>query len=144
MDKQRPRFYTTTGRKWERLKPFVGEMRRKPTRAEDMLWQRVRNRQVAGAKFRRQQAIGSFIVDFVCIEHRLVIEVDGSIHDLPAQQSYDARRQAYLEDLGYRVVRFTNHDVLQSIESVVESIATKLPQAQLPLSGVPSGPLRER
>ena len=127
MDKQRPRFYTTTGQKWERLKPFVSEMRREPTQAEDTLWQRVRNRQVAGAKFRRQQAIGSFIVDFVCIEHRLVIEVDGSIHDLPAQQSYDARRQGYLEDLGYRVVRFTNHDVLQTLESVVESIATKLP-----------------
>lgn len=110
---------------WAKLKPLARQMRHEPTPAEDALWQRLRNRRVAGAKFRRQYAIERFIVDFVCLEHRLVIEVDGAIHD--QQQEYDALRQSFIESQGFRVIRFTNGDVLKSIDAVIETIGEYLP-----------------
>ena len=109
---------------WEKLKPLARQMRRDPTPAEHALWQRVRNRRVGGAKFRRQYAIERFIVDFVCLEHRLIIEVDGDIHE--QQQEYDAVRQAFLEAQGFRVIRFTNAEVMRSPDGVVEIIGEAL------------------
>jgi predicted helicase/very-short-patch-repair endonuclease len=101
---------------WEKLKPYAREMRKNPTPAEDALWQHLRLNQL-GVKFRRQHAIGPFIVDFYAREARLIIEVDGPIHE--KQKEYDEMRQAYLESLGYRVVRFTNEQVLQNIDAVL-------------------------
>jgi very-short-patch-repair endonuclease len=109
---------------WERLKPLARQMRHDPTPAENALWQRLRNRRLAGAKFRRQYTIERFIVDFVCLEQRLIIEVDGNIHE--QQQEYDAVRQAFLEAQGFRVLRFTNGDVLQSPDAVLEVIGEAL------------------
>jgi very-short-patch-repair endonuclease len=105
---------------WEKLKPLARQMRHAPTEAEERLWQALRNRGVAGLKFRRQHAIERFIVDFFCLERRLIVEVDGPIHD--HQQEYDAVRQSYLESLGLRVVRFTNEEVLHQMESVLGRI----------------------
>lgn len=109
---------------WDKLKPLARQMRHEPTRAEDALWQRLRGRRLGGAKFRRQYAIERFIVDFVCLEQRLIVEVDGSIHE--QQQDYDAVRQMFLEAQGFRMIRFTNGDVLQAAEAVVQTIGDVL------------------
>jgi very-short-patch-repair endonuclease len=105
---------------WGKLKPLARQMRHQPTPAEDALWQRLRNRQIHNAKFRRQHAIERFIVDFFCVDAKLIIEVDGAIHDYTPIE--DAIRQQYLESLGLMVIRFTNGEVLQQIAGVVERI----------------------
>ena len=78
-------------------------LRRDSTDAEHAMWRILRNRQLAGFKFRRQQPLGRFIVDFVCFSHRLIIEIDGSQH---ADNAADAQRTAWLEREGFRVLRF--------------------------------------
>lgn len=94
-------------------------MRADPTPAENHLWQRLRRKSL-GVKFRRQQVIDRFIVDFYCAEARLIIEVDGIIHEYT--QAEDAIRQAFLESLGFRVLRFTNGEVFQQTDGVLEQI----------------------
>ena len=96
-------------------------MRSEPTLAEKQLWQRLKNKQLLGFKFRRQQVIDRFIVDFYCHEIKLVIEVDGEVHNYTSVE--DAIRQEFLESLGLRVMRFKNEDVLFRIESVLGEIA---------------------
>lgn len=99
-------------------------MRKEPSEAEKKLWYRLRQKQLAGAKFRRQHPIGSCIVDFVCVEHGLIVELDGSQH--AEQESYDQRRDAYLRQQGYRISRFWNTDVMRNIEGVLEMIVKAL------------------
>jgi very-short-patch-repair endonuclease len=96
------------------------ELRNNPTEAERILWQHLRLRQLGGHKFRRQQPLGEFIVDFVCLEKRLVVEVDGGQHS--SKVAYDEQRTAWLEQQGFRVLRFWNNEVLQNIEGVGEAI----------------------
>ena len=98
-------------------------LRREMTDAERKLWSVVRNRQLEGAKFRRQQPIGPFIADFVCQEHRLIVEADGGQH---AASMSDERRTAFLEEKGYRVLRFWNNDILGNLDGVAEAIAAAL------------------
>ncbi|MBN1287693.1 MAG: FAD-dependent oxidoreductase [Anaerolineae bacterium] len=114
----------TTPELWEKLKPLARQMRREPTGAENHLWQRLRSRQVMDQKFRRQHAIDRFIVDFYCAAARLVIEVDGPIHEYTDQE--DMIRQEYLESLGLSVLRFTNEEVLTDTNGVVERISKAL------------------
>lgn len=90
------------------------------TDAERVLWQSLRNHQLAGFKFRRQKPIGSYIVDFVCIEKKIIIEVDGGQHAL--QQEYDSERSDYLKRKGYKILRFWNHDVLKEKDAVLDRI----------------------
>lgn len=99
-------------------------LRSTQTRAESLLWQRLRRRKLAGIKFRRQHPIETFIVDFACIEKSLVIEIDGEYHDRTYEQ--DQHRQQQLEAAGWRVVRFSNADVLENVESVAIAIARLL------------------
>ena len=106
------------------------ELRRDPTDAERALWRHLRRRQMDGHKFRRQQAIGRFIVDFVCLERRLVVEVDGGQHG-DEQAGYDCRRTTWLRLEGYRVLRFWNGDVLREPEGVVEVIRRELAEPPL-------------
>ena len=105
---------------WQRLKPLARQMRRQPTPAENRLWQRIRKQQVEGAKFRRQVPFERFLVDFCSFEVRLVVEVDGPIHQYSVEA--DAIRQEFLEFLGFRVLRFTNQQVFLGIDGVVERI----------------------
>ncbi len=114
----------TSPRLWEQLKPLAREMRHAPTSAEDQLWQRLRNHQLRGFKFRRQHTIDRFIVDFCCSEVRLIIEVDGPVHQYTPEE--DAIRQAFLENAGIRVLRFTNEQVLTNVESVLAEIGSAL------------------
>jgi very-short-patch-repair endonuclease len=127
MTDEPPQQFTSTLQQWGKLKPLARGMRGAPTITEDELWQRLRNRRISGVKFRRQHAIDGFVVDFVSIEHRLIIEVDGDIHR--NQQDYDTERQVILEAKGFRVIRFTNAEVLQSLESVIEVIAKAIAES---------------
>lgn len=96
------------------------ELRRNSTDAERVLWRQLRAHRFAGYKFRRQQPIGRYIVDLVCFEKRLIIEVDGGQH--AEQVAYDGERSAWLQSQGFRVLRFWNHEVLQNTEGVMEVI----------------------
>jgi len=98
-------------------------MRRSPTLAEKKLWQRLRRDQL-GVRFRSQVAIGTFIVDFFCPTRRLIVEVDGSVHD--ARSEADAERDRMLTALNLRVVRVRNDDVLQDLDVVLRTIADAL------------------
>ncbi len=95
------------------------ELRRDMTPAEKLLWQELRANKL-GVHFRRQQIIAGFIIDFYCHKAALVIEVDGDIHDL--QQEEDSRREKVLSELGLRIVRFKNDEVVKNLSAVVEKI----------------------
>src|SRR5262249_36877147 len=96
------------------------------TEVERRLWQRLRNRQLKGAKFRRQHPIVPYIAAFFCFAARLVIELDGSNHGDERQRRADERRTKYLEERGYRVLRFWNEEVLENIDGVLETISNFL------------------
>ncbi|MBD3728923.1 MAG: endonuclease domain-containing protein [Sphingomonadales bacterium] len=94
-------------------------LRRNMTDAEQRIWQALRNRALAGLKFRRQVPVGPYIVDFQCRDRQLVVEIDGGQHD----EMEDAERTAFLRAQGYRVIRFWNHEVLENLDGVLERIA---------------------
>jgi very-short-patch-repair endonuclease len=110
----------------DRQREFARRMRAEPTEAERVLWQRLRHDIVlVGSHFRRQVAIGPYIVDFASRRAKLVIELDGGQHDW--QQASDASRSRRIEDAGYRVLRFWNNDVLGNLEGVLHEIQCALP-----------------
>ena len=94
-------------------------MRKAPTDAERALWYALRDRRLQSLKFRRQAPVGPYIADFLCIAHRLIVEADGGQH---AESLRDAIRDAWLARAGYRVLRFSNHDVLRQRDSVLATI----------------------
>ena len=104
----------------DRIRLRARALRHNATDAEKLLWHRIRMWQVESCKFRRQQPLGTYIVDFVCLEKRIVVELDGGQH--AEQNEYDSKRDAWLRDQGFTVLRFWNHDVLQKIESVADKI----------------------
>ncbi|MDH4122252.1 MAG: endonuclease domain-containing protein [Deltaproteobacteria bacterium] len=116
-------FHTTTPKRWRKVKPAVLEMRGNPTNSERILWQSLR-REALGVHFRRQHPIDCWIVDFVCLEKRLVVEVDGGIHGNQVER--DEGREGHLKELGYRVIRFTNEDVTENLEIVLRRISKAL------------------
>jgi very-short-patch-repair endonuclease len=95
-------------------------LRQESTRAESLLWERLRDRRLGGYKFRRQSPHGRFIADFYCAEQRLLVEIDGSVHSHQIER--DAERTVALEHDGYRVVRYTNEQVEQDIEAVLANL----------------------
>ncbi|MGH8611057.1 MAG: endonuclease domain-containing protein, partial [Gammaproteobacteria bacterium] len=105
-------------------------LRKNSTDAERCLWSRLRGRRLDGVKFRRQQVLGPYVVDFLCLEPKLVIEVDGGQH--AEQVSNDLRRTEYLKVLGYRVLRFWHHEVLGDPDAVLESIRAALVEIPSP------------
>jgi len=100
------------------------ELRKNPTDAEKALWKHLRLRQAGGHKFRRQQIIGQYILDFVCLERRLIIEVDGGQHS--EESAYDHERDKWLAERGFHVLRFWNNQVLKEMETVREVIQQAL------------------
>jgi len=122
------------------MKSFVRTLRKESTDAERWLWQRLRNRELLGWKFRRQHPIGCYIVDFVCIEKKIIIELDGSQH--AENQTADSTRSEYLEEKGYQVLRFWNNNVLVRGEAVLNTILSYLTE-DAP-SPRPSPPKRAR
>ena len=101
------------------------ELRQNPTDAEKRLWQHLRNRQLDGHKFRRQVPLGRYVVDFACLEARLIVEVDGGQHGWRA--AADAARTAWLKGNGFRVLRFWNNEVLGNLAGVLDTIRRHLP-----------------
>ena len=112
------------------LANLARQLRKEQTHAEALLWQLLRNRQLMGFKFRRQHQFGDYIADFYCHEAQLVIECDGSVHDGNERWQHDQTRDAYLTGHGLRVLRFTNEQVLQDTEGIIEEISKYLPGAR--------------
>lgn len=108
------------------LKEFCKQMRNKPTEAEKLLWYALSGKKLEGYKFRRQHIIGNYITDFICLKQNLIIEVDGLIHQLPDNKASDAERTAWLEEQGFKVIRFTNNEVLSDIDSVLGKVLTAI------------------
>ena len=119
------KFQTASPDRYGMLRLSAHENKRKPTLAERLLWERLRRRTL-GFQFRRQHIIGDYIADFVCIEKSLVVEVDGDYHNSPEQREYDVIRTRQLEQQGFRVIRFTNDEVIHSIEYVLNTITHNL------------------
>ncbi|MEM9340675.1 MAG: DUF559 domain-containing protein [Bacteroidota bacterium] len=118
--------------RWEEVKDFARSLRRNQTKAEGTLWQKLRNRRLSGFKFLRQHPTPYdeggkqfyFIADFYCHEKKLVIEVDGKIHDF--QKDYDEQRDLIMEEQGLEVMRVTNDDVNGNLNEVLERIKSRL------------------
>lgn len=104
-------------------------LRRRFTDAELKLWNHLRGRQIGGEKFRRQQPLGRYVVDFVCLEKKLIVEVDGGQHAAP---EYDRERTLWLESEGFRVIRFWNNEVLKDQEGVLDAIYKELKNSPSP------------
>ena len=100
------------------ISPHAARLRREMTDVERRFWSAVRDRRLEGFKFRRQATIGRYVVDFLCVEARLIVELDGGQHDV----ARDAVRTAFLEGEGYRVLRFWNSDVVENFEGVMERV----------------------
>ncbi len=98
-------------------------LRKNMTETEKILWNELKNRKVKGLKFRRQHPLLFYIADFYCHEQRLVIEIDGGVHMLEKQKENDENRTAELERFGIRVIRFTNDQVINSIDEVLQTIS---------------------
>ncbi len=118
------------------LKQRSRQLRENMTDAERLLWAKIRVKQIKGYQFYRQKPIGDYIVDFYCPKTKLVIEVDGSQHLSGEIIENDRIRDEYMNSLGFRVLRFSNTDVLANIDGVVESIIEnmKVSEEQIPLS----------
>jgi very-short-patch-repair endonuclease len=97
-------------------------LRKNMTLSEILLWKKLRNRKIFNTKFRKQHPISMFIVDFYCHEFKLVIEVDGEIHNNKESSEYDLSRSAELNKFGLKVIRFTNEEVIYNIDSVITRI----------------------
>ena len=123
------------------LKQQARYFRADMTGAEQMLWSRLRRKQIRGVQFYRQKPIGNYIVDLYAPEAKLVVEVDGSQHMDPYQVQKDMQRDAYLASQGLRVLRFNNLQVLQELDSVVEVIFRELTDR---LDGNPPNPPLQR
>ena len=98
------------------------DLRRGQTPAEQKLWRKLRGRQLDEHKFVRQEPIGPYFVDFVCREQRLIVEVDGATHSTDEELAYDAHREKFLAEEGYRVLRVSNDEVFSNLDDVCETI----------------------
>ncbi len=119
------------------LKEIRRRLRKDSTPSEDILWQEVRNGKLNGLKFKRQHSIGNYIVDFYCATARLVIEVDGEIHLAYDQQEKDKLRDENLIDMGFKIIRFTNDEIVFNIDSVIKKILEKSAKKDLILNPSP-------
>jgi len=117
------------------MKHRARNLRKKQTEAEKKIWQHLRNREIAGYKFRRQHVIGSYIIDFVCLSRKLIVEVDGGQHFETTK--YDAKRTKFLESRGFSIIRFWNNDVLIDTDAVMQNIYSALTQSPSPRPSPP-------
>lgn len=113
---------------------FVKSLRQHMTEAENLLWQHLRGHRLNGEKFRRQQAIGPYVVDFVHFGARVVIEADGGQHN---ESPGDERREAWLKSQGFRILRFWNHEIFNETAAVLEAVLVAV-ECRHPLSPSPS------
>ncbi len=124
--------FTSTREQWKAVKENARDNRKNPTEAESILWEALRNEKV-GYRFRRQHSIQTFIVDFVCIEKKLVVEIDGEIHE--AQVREDEERTIIIKAEGFKLIRFTNREVKNNLQSVLNKIREALTSPSPPERG---------
>lgn len=108
-------------------RPQARRMRGELTRAETILWRYLKGRQLHGHAFRRQHPVGRYIADFACVSERLVVEVDGATHSTDKEVAHDAKRTAYMESEGWKVLRVGNLDVYENLDGVILAIENELP-----------------
>ncbi len=108
------------------LQQFSKSLRKGQTEAEYKLWYFLKGKTFGGLKFRRQYVIKPYIVDFCCLEKKLIIELDGGQHNEEKSQIYDEKRTEYLNKLGYKVLRFWDNDIFQNTDSVLEAISNSI------------------
>lgn len=113
------------------------QLRRTMTRAETLLWRHLKAGRLDGLGFRRQSPMGNYIADFVAHSCKLVVEVDGESHDFKSRLRHDERRDAWFASRGYRVIRFTNDDVMKNLEGVILAIGLAAEQAAPPSLSLP-------
>ena len=104
------------------LKEFRKELRKNLTPAEAFLWTQLKAQQLANRKFAKQHSIGNYIVDFYCASEKLIIELDGEVHQNATAMEYDEKRTIFLNELGYTVIRFENKMVFENLNSVLLEI----------------------
>jgi chorismate synthase len=121
-DSELPGYITNTPDQWKSVTEFAKENRKQPTESEEKLWEQLRNRKIHGCKFRRQHPIEGYIADFVCLEKKVVVEVDGGYHDAEQQTKIDEFRTLTLQKNGYRLIRFSNEEVLNKIDWVLDEV----------------------
>jgi chorismate synthase len=119
-------YNTNTLDQWISVSNYAKENRHQPTEAENILWQELRNRKFNGYKFRRQHPIAGFIPDFVCLEKKLMVEIDGGYHDTEEQQKHDTQRTVWLNEHGYSMVRVSNDEVLRLLPQVLRKLEEAL------------------
>ncbi|TKJ42460.1 hypothetical protein CEE37_01900 [candidate division LCP-89 bacterium B3_LCP] len=105
-----------------KLKLLARELRNNATEAEKRLWNRIRRKQLKRTQFYRQRVIGNYIVDFYCPKAKIIIELDGEQHFTPQGKIKDRKRDSYLNELGFQVLRFSNLEVMNNIEGVLQVI----------------------
>lgn len=110
---------------------YARRLRGNQTDAEKLAWSKLRGKRFEGIKFKRQQPIGEYIVDFVSFDKMLIIEIDGGQHNEDKFIEQDLARTKYLEGLGYKVLRFWNNDMLKNVEGVFDEIRKHIPSLQL-------------
>jgi very-short-patch-repair endonuclease len=125
MTTETTRFKWASPDRYEVLKGFAKENRKHQTQAESFLWEHLRHKHL-GVEFRRQHIISDYIVDFVCLDKSLIIEVDGAYHAEREQEEDDLVRTLHLEQIGFKVLRVKNEDVQYNVEKVLESINNEL------------------
>ena len=104
---------------------FRRELRSNLTPAEAYLWYHLKGRKLGGRRFNRQHGIGPYAVDFYCAKEKLIVELDGEVHNNPKAMEYDIRRTAYFTRLGYKVIRFENHWVFDALQTVLDQISNE-------------------
>lgn len=109
------------------------------TKAEIILWSKLKEKQLNGLKFRRQHGINNYVVDFYCPESRLAIEIDGGVHYYNSRITYDKQRQEEIEALGIKVLRYTNNDVVKNLEGVLNDIIKTTTPLSPPFQGGDAG-----
>lgn len=117
------RWKTADPKYYRHLKDEIARLKSNMTECEKILWQELKSKKL-GVKFRRQHMVGQFIPDFVCLSIKLIIEVDGEIHKI--KKEYDEGRTYQLEELGYKVIRFTNEEIKNNLGKVMEKIKKEI------------------
>ena len=119
-------YVTSTKEEWKNTIEFARQNRKEPTEGESIIWQELRNRQIEGYKFRRQHPIAGYIPDFVCLENKIIIEIDGEYHNYDEQIIFDSARENWLNEYGYEMIRFSNEEVKNNLADVIQKIILEL------------------
>ncbi len=132
-------YVQSTADEWRNTLQFAKQNRHEPTETEAIMWQALRNRHVAGCKFRRQHPIAGYIPDFVCLEKKLIVEIDGGYHNEQDQKQFDEARENWLKENGFGMMRFKNEEVNTSLKTVLDKIEVKLSSIKMLVEEVESG-----